>query len=216
MCSCAGLTEILEECLRIEAWGWKGEFGTAMPSRLAFERFYTDVALRAAANGRLVLTAMRVDGRLVAFNLALQQSDSSYGLRLAFDKDYRRGSAGIVLMHEVVRRAFESRCTVYDWLGGAEPCKEVWTDGYSERSRLLFVVPTPLGDLTRIAIVHGQHLPDPVVARGKKVATSSVPKVTRVVVRPPPLVDRAQSGWRWSTDLRRRRVRTESAEMAFP
>jgi CelD/BcsL family acetyltransferase involved in cellulose biosynthesis len=141
-----------------------------MASSRETERFYTEVAHHAATRGTLVLTTLRVDGHLAAFDLGVEQGDILYSLKVAYDHAYRKGSPGIVVTHEAVRQAFGSDCSRYDWLGSDEPWKDLWTDDHVERARLLLLAPTLVGRMTSFAIANGHLLPDPLVAQGKAVA----------------------------------------------
>ena len=75
-----GLDGVLGEAFRVEASQWKGRAGTAMVSRPDTESFYRGVAYSAAAKGTLHLAALRLDGRLVSFEVGVREAGRHFAL----------------------------------------------------------------------------------------------------------------------------------------
>ena len=89
--------------LEIEASGWKGQEGSALAARQESRSFFLRVAREAFSRGRLMMLALRFNGRPIAvkFNLL------DYRELLAQDwlrRDYARYSPGLLLEVENVRR----------------------------------------------------------------------------------------------------------------
>src|SRR5690349_10876317 len=76
-----GLADRFDEFMATEAAGWKGRAGTALgcqPSMAAFYRTYAHAAARA---GELRLSFLRIDGRAVAVQLAVQRAGALWLLK---------------------------------------------------------------------------------------------------------------------------------------
>jgi len=152
------LEELLAEGLPVEASGWKRESGTAIDSQPATLGFYTEIARWAAERGILRLAFLRLDGRAIAFELALE-ADGVYAiLKGGFDVELRKFGPGGLITHDELQRAFELGLRRYEFLGTAEPYKTVWTPAVHERRVLQAFAPTPAGLAERAAYAYGRPL----------------------------------------------------------
>ncbi len=117
----------LGEGLALEASGWKGREGTAIqqdPSTLAF---YLALAEQAAIEGRLALWFLRVDGKAVAFDFALEHRGSLLVLKTAYDERFADCSPGQLLVEDELHDAVERGWHECDFLGTSSAAKRVWT-----------------------------------------------------------------------------------------
>src|SRR5205085_12587753 len=89
---------LLAECWKLERAGWKSAVGTAVADHPATERFYREVARRAAARDRLQLCFLRLDGRAISVMFGLRQNGVLYLLKGGFDPAYRQFSPGQLLL----------------------------------------------------------------------------------------------------------------------
>ena len=94
-----GLDSLLTEGFAIESAGWKAAGGTAIVSRAETEGFYREVAAWAAQRGWLRLAFLRLDGRALAFEFAIEEGGVYYALKSGFDPAYRAFSPGTLLIH---------------------------------------------------------------------------------------------------------------------
>lgn len=94
----------LEEFLRLEAAGWKGREGTALQCRAEDRRFFLDALAEAHRRGRLMMMALRVDGKPVALFCDLIAAPWSFVFKLTFDEGHAAFSPGALLELEKVRR----------------------------------------------------------------------------------------------------------------
>ena len=152
------LDELLAEGLPVEASGWKRESGTAIDSTPETLGFYTDIARWAAARGILRLAFLRLDGRAIAFELALEDHGVYAILKGGFDIELRRFGPGGLITYEQLSRAFELGLRRYEFLGTDEPYKTVWTGSAHERRVLQAFAPTPAGLAERAAYAYGRPL----------------------------------------------------------
>lgn len=125
---CIEAPNALEEGLRIEAAAWKGAAGTAIAVLPDVARFYCRLAERAAQRGELQLHFLAVDGRRIAFGYTLCCQNRLYLLKTGYDPAYAPYSPVNLMCSLVLRGAFESGLTEYDFLGVDDPWKLEWTD----------------------------------------------------------------------------------------
>jgi CelD/BcsL family acetyltransferase involved in cellulose biosynthesis len=120
------LPALLEEAFTVEATGWKGTGGTAMLSDPPIATFYHRVAAWAAERGWLRLAFLRLDGRPLAFDLALEATGRHYLLKTGYDPAFAGLSPGLLLRLDMLERAFRTGAGTYEFCGGAEPWKLEW------------------------------------------------------------------------------------------
>ena len=120
------LEALLDEGLALEASGWKGRSGTAILNDERTAAFYRDAALGFAAAGLLRLSHLRVDGAMVAFDLAVLDGGAYHLLKTAYDESLRNLAPGMALRLAVVERCFELGVD-HDFLGDDMPYKRVFS-----------------------------------------------------------------------------------------
>ncbi len=130
------LEELLGEGFAVEASGWKGQRGTAIVSQESTRRFYSAIARWAAPRGWLRLGFLRLDRRVIAFDLALELDDAHYLLKTGYEEALRSFAPGVLLRHEMILRAIENGCTSYEFLGDDVPWKREWTHTLRDRLQL--------------------------------------------------------------------------------
>jgi CelD/BcsL family acetyltransferase involved in cellulose biosynthesis len=131
-----GLDSALEELLRVEASGWKGERGTAIASQPETTRFYTDIAHWAAARGWLRLSFLHLDGRAIACDLSIVFDGTWWSLKSGYDECYRPAGPGALLLREQLRRCFDEGAARLELLGVEDDFKSSWTDRTCARTRV--------------------------------------------------------------------------------
>jgi CelD/BcsL family acetyltransferase involved in cellulose biosynthesis len=157
------LAELLDEGFRIEEAGWKGERGSAIASQPSTRTFYAKLAAWAAGRGALRLGFLRVGGRAIAFDFALEDAGVHALLKTGFDPSYRRLAPGLLLRREMIARAFAAKLDRYDFLGADEPWKLEWTDSTRERSLVQVFAPSLVGLASWRAYANGRPLAKRVV-----------------------------------------------------
>lgn len=124
----AELEPLLEEAIDVEAAGWKSRQGSALRTdgpRLAFYRRYTREAAR---RGQLRLCFMRLDGRAVAMQLALEWQKRLWLLKIGYDETFGRCSPGMLLLLESTRWAAHRGLDSVELLGVEAPWTRMWTE----------------------------------------------------------------------------------------
>jgi CelD/BcsL family acetyltransferase involved in cellulose biosynthesis len=148
----------LAEAFAIEHSGWKARAGSAIASQPETESFYTEIASWAAENGWLRLIFLRLDGRAIAFHLALEHRGAYFPLKGGFDPEFRALSPGKLIIHATLERAFTVGLERYEFLGAFDAYKRRWaTDAY-DRLRFQAFSSGPSGRVRRAAFVYGRPL----------------------------------------------------------
>jgi CelD/BcsL family acetyltransferase involved in cellulose biosynthesis len=169
-----GNGSLLEQGFEVEASGWKGERGTAIRSRPADRRFYQEVARWAAERGWLRLAFLRLDGRALAFDLALEHAGVHYLLKTGYDPAFAELGPGSLLREEMLARAFRTGLRSYELLGAAEPWKLRWTSATRPRELVQVFRTSPLGLLDWTLVRHARPLAKRIrdLARGRRARSS--------------------------------------------
>lgn len=148
------LSRLLLEGLAVEASGWKGRQGTAVASSPDTLEFYRAISRWAAEQGLLRLAFLRLDGRPLAFDLAVEHRGAHYLLKTGFDETERPLAPGkqlrLRMLEDCAARGLES----YEFLGDAQHWKQEWTSLRRERMQVLAFPPGPAGAGGRVLHAH--------------------------------------------------------------
>jgi CelD/BcsL family acetyltransferase involved in cellulose biosynthesis len=147
---------VLDEALALEHAGWKGAGGTAVLSSALRTGFYRSVTSVFAEERTFVVSELRVDGRLAAFDLALLGGGRVYSLITSYDESLGSYSPGLVLRMALVEACFERGLEANCLLGALLD----WKTKFATRTRPTLTVrlyrrrPLPLARyLLRAAVV---------------------------------------------------------------
>ncbi len=121
------LDDALQAGYRMESMGWKGEKGTAISSDPALRAFYGNLAARNATTDGLRLYFLCVGGRRIAFQYCLEAKNTVYVLKTGYDTDFAPYSPSQLLAWKVLESAYDRGIREYDFLGGTDDWKRVWT-----------------------------------------------------------------------------------------
>ncbi|MFT4025225.1 MAG: GNAT family N-acetyltransferase [Novosphingobium sp.] len=119
---------LFDEAIAVEVRSWKRQAGTAIAVDPAKCAFFRDYFRAACAQGALRIAFMRVDGRAVAMQLAVEWGGRYWLFKIGFDEDFARCSPGTLLMLHTIGWAAARGLTAYEMLGDVEPwIAEFWT-----------------------------------------------------------------------------------------
>ncbi len=118
---------LLDEAFQVEAANWKGAQGSALATAPMVGGFYRRYAAAACELGQLRLGFLRLGGRAVAMQIAVEHAGRFWLLKMGFDQEVARCAPGQLLMIESLRFAAGQKCEVYEILGLSEPWNQVWT-----------------------------------------------------------------------------------------
>ena len=94
----------IEEFLKLEVSSWKGKQGGAFACAEANRNYFVLIAKEAFNRGRLMMTAMRLDGQPIAQKFSLIDSRGAFAFKIAYDENYARFSPGTLLEVENICR----------------------------------------------------------------------------------------------------------------
>jgi len=117
----------LDEFIRVESASWKGKKRSALLFDERLRGFYYSYGKAAAARGIMRICILRVDDRAIAAALAVEEAKRLWILKIGYDEKWMRCAPGILLMHEMIRYAFEQGLEAYEFLGNEEPWIRRWT-----------------------------------------------------------------------------------------
>jgi CelD/BcsL family acetyltransferase involved in cellulose biosynthesis len=169
-------TAHLDEALAVESLGWKQTAGTAIASAPQTARFYTEVAHWAEASGRLRLIFLRVDGRPVAFHLALEDDRTYFPLKGGFDPAFRAQSPGRLLIHATLERAFATGLRRYEFLGDSDAYKLRWATEAYDRVLFQAFAPRLVGQAGWFTFAYGRPLAKRAVGELRRLRAAHAPR----------------------------------------
>jgi Acetyltransferase (GNAT) domain len=97
----------IEEFLEFEANSWKGKGGRALACNETDREYFVEVAREAFRRGKLMMIALRYNGRPIAYKLNFLSGVGSFAFKIAFDEEYARYSPGVLLELENIRLLHE-------------------------------------------------------------------------------------------------------------
>jgi CelD/BcsL family acetyltransferase involved in cellulose biosynthesis len=119
---------LFDEAIGVELRSWKREAGTAIAADSAKESCFRHYFRSACERGEFRIAFMRIDGRAVAMQMALECLDRYWLFKIGFDEDYERCSPGTLLMLHTLGWAAKRELGAYELLGNLEPwIAQFWT-----------------------------------------------------------------------------------------
>jgi CelD/BcsL family acetyltransferase involved in cellulose biosynthesis len=126
--------KLMEDFFVLEASGWKGRTGSAIVASEGRRRYYEAFIRRLRLRGWLEWHFLRLEGKAIAGMLGVKMNGALIAWKMAYDEGFSHCSPGILLLHETVRRAFESGDT--DEINGLS--NATWLKGWSMQRRSYF------------------------------------------------------------------------------
>jgi len=120
--------QLLDEAIAVEAKSWKSRSQTAIADNENQAAFYRDYARLAACDGIFRISHMKIDGQLVAMQLAVEYEKGFWLFKIGYDETYGACSPGNLLLLETIRRAVENGLSSFEFLGKSADWTKVWTD----------------------------------------------------------------------------------------
>ncbi|MFM5906216.1 MAG: GNAT family N-acetyltransferase, partial [Novosphingobium sp.] len=95
-----GLDGWIDDFLRLEMAGWKGQAGSALACSPQTETLFRDSLIGAAQHGRLERITLALDGAPIAMLVNFLTAPGAFSFKTAFDESYSRFSPGVLLQRE--------------------------------------------------------------------------------------------------------------------
>lgn len=156
-----GLSALLDECFEIEASGYKGAQGTAIKFREAEGRFWRAFTADAAAADVLWIYTLRLDGRLISYEISIKRGGVLYAMKHGTDVRVEAQAPGNALHLNIFKQEVAAgECRIYDFAGEMTEWKRRWSKETWPMMGIRLFAPTLRG---RVALVIG-----PLLRRGLK------------------------------------------------
>jgi len=97
----------LGDFLALEAGGWKGRAGTATADRDDLHRFLRTAVGELAAEGKVSIIRILVDGRAIAAAITLRSGRCAWFWKIAYDESFARFSPGVMLTVALTKELLE-------------------------------------------------------------------------------------------------------------
>ena len=94
----------IEEFLQLEVSSWKGKQGGAFACSEASRNYFVTTAKESFRRGRLMMSAIRLNGRPLAQKFSLIAGQGAFAFKIAYDENHARFSPGMLLELENIRR----------------------------------------------------------------------------------------------------------------
>jgi CelD/BcsL family acetyltransferase involved in cellulose biosynthesis len=94
----------IAEFLELEAKGWKGRSEVAAAHHPGDRSYLEEMTARAHRRGRLLMMALRLDGKAIALKHNLLAGDGSFAFKITFDESFARYSPGVLLELDNIER----------------------------------------------------------------------------------------------------------------
>jgi hypothetical protein len=93
----ASVAAAIEDFFAVEASGWKGKAGTAAAGHEELRRFIRAAAAGLAAEGKIAVNRVLLDGRTIAAAIILRSGRGAWFWKIAYDEAFARFSPGVML-----------------------------------------------------------------------------------------------------------------------
>lgn len=124
---------LFDEAVNVEFLGWKGERGNAIAGDRRMEDFFRGYFRDACARDQFRVAFMRIDGKAVATQLALEWGCHYWLFKIGHNADYNKCSPGTLLMLHTLGWAANRGLRGYEFLGIIEGwITKLWTQEMRE------------------------------------------------------------------------------------
>lgn len=119
---------LFDEAIAVELCSWKKEAGTAIASDRGKEGFFREFFRAASARSKFHLAFLRIDGKPVAMQMAVENLKRYCLFKIGYDETYKKCSPGNLLMLSTLGFAASQDMAAYEMLGSIEPwIAQLWT-----------------------------------------------------------------------------------------
>jgi CelD/BcsL family acetyltransferase involved in cellulose biosynthesis len=97
----------LTDFFTLEGRGWKGQAGTAAAQHDDIRAFMTGAVGGLAAQGKVAVNRILIDGRAIAVTITLRSADTAWFWKIVYDETFAQYSPGVVLTFAVTEDLVE-------------------------------------------------------------------------------------------------------------
>ena len=129
------LGRALETYLDLEAKGWKGRAGTAIPESAAETEFIRGAVRNLGAEGRARIDELKLGDRVIASSITYRNGPTAWYAKISFDEDFAKNSPGSQLVVKVTE-AMNADSSLEFFDSCAPPLHPLMRRFWSERMNL--------------------------------------------------------------------------------
>lgn len=122
-----GIASLVDEMVRLKRARYRATGARDIFTDGRIAAFYQDVADKLLLRGWLDLSYLRLNDTLLAIHFGFIYGSRFFYYMPSFRQDYARYSPGRLLVHHLVKRAFETGLREFDFLTGDDREKYEWT-----------------------------------------------------------------------------------------
>src|SRR6202035_3485490 len=97
----------IEDFFTLESRGWEGKAGTAAALDDDIRGFITAAVAGLAAEGKVAINRIFIDGRAIAITITLRSADTAWFWKIVYDEKFAQYSPGVVLTFAVTEDLVE-------------------------------------------------------------------------------------------------------------
>lgn len=128
---------LFDEAIGVEVASWKKDAGTAIAVDSAKQAFFRTFFRAACADGTFRIAFLRINGRSVAMQMALESLERYWLFKIGYDEEFGKCSPGTLLMLHTIGWAAGRDLAAYELLGDVEPwIAAFWTQDQHDCLRL--------------------------------------------------------------------------------
>ena len=119
---------LFDEAIAVEAKSWKRAAGTAIACDASKEAFFRRYLRRACERGEGRVAFLRIDGKVVAMQLAVEWAGRYWLFKIGYDEAYARCSPGTLLMLHALGDCAARGLAGFELMGDSEAwIADLWT-----------------------------------------------------------------------------------------
>ena len=108
-CSDPDFEQVLDDFLKLEASGWKGDKGTALLSNANTLEFARQAFGSCGQSPTVHFDRLLLDGRMIACNANLVSQETVFCIKAAYDEEHARLSPGVLLDNYLLARTLDDK-----------------------------------------------------------------------------------------------------------
>ncbi len=139
----------IEELLRLESAGWKGQSGTSLASNQPTNRFFCEMAQRMWNHERLIISRTSFNDRPISMFCDLIHQGQGAHFKTTFDESFREYSPGLIAEFANIERLHEANIEFVD--SCADPDHSMMNRVWPDRVRYQSLVVAIGGPVSRLA-----------------------------------------------------------------
>jgi len=122
----ADIDSVIETAFDVENSGWKSDNNSSVLSRPELERFFTCYLKSLSSDNKLVVGFLKVNNEIASMQIAQDDLDKFWLLKIGQRDRFRKISPGIILTNEIIKYAISEKKKGFEFLGSSEPWIEFW------------------------------------------------------------------------------------------